>query len=151
MANQDKDAKRLRRADLLELLVEMGKENDALKAELAATHAELEERALKQEKAGTMAEAALALSEVFAAADAACVKFLEGVRYAYGAKESEAQKDAERIVAAAKEEARLVAALAEEHAERLERKARKKARKIVLAAKIEAESIRKEARKEACE
>lgn len=151
MANQEKDVKRLRRADLLELLVEMSKENDALKEELAAARAELDERALKMEHVGTMAEASLALGDVFAAADAACVQYLEGVRLAYGEKDAEAQTDAlaeaERIVAAAKEEARILVALAEENAEKAERKAHKRARKIIAAAKIEAGEIRDEARR----
>ena len=77
----NRDVRKLRRADLLELLAQMARENERLKAELDQAKKELENRTVKMERAGTLAEAALALSGVFEAADAACAQYLENVRY----------------------------------------------------------------------
>lgn len=83
MEKQPKDLRKLNRVELLELLVELSRENDRLKEELDAAKQELADRTLKLESAGTMAEAALALNGVFAAVDAACVQYLESVEAKY--------------------------------------------------------------------
>lgn len=80
MSDQNRDIKKLRRADLLELLVDMSKENDRLKAELELAHQELATRSIKMEKAGSLAEAALMLNGIFEAADAACAQYVESMQ-----------------------------------------------------------------------
>lgn len=57
----DRELRRLGRRDLLELLVALGHERDALKAEL-------ENRQLKIDRAGSIAEAALQVNGVFESA-----------------------------------------------------------------------------------
>lgn len=66
-----KDLRKLSKTELLELLVEQGRENLALRARLEAAEAELEKRRLTMEESGSIAEAALKLSGVFEAAQKA--------------------------------------------------------------------------------
>ena len=88
-----KDLRKLSKTELLELLVEQGRENLALRARLEAAEAELEKRRLAMEESGSIAEAALKLSGVFEAAQKAvdiyrencereCAELLEKARQA---------------------------------------------------------------------
>lgn len=113
----DRELRRLSRRDLLELLIAQGRERDSLQAELEAqrqayearleetrttlqaqldaARAALENQRLEMENAGSLAEAALALNGVFAAADAAAQQYLETIRRRSEALESEcAQREA---------------------------------------------------------
>lgn len=117
----DKELKRLNRAELLELLLEQMRENERLKAENAGQAAELEERRLKMDRCGTLAEAALQLNSVFANADAAAAQYLENIREASDRADSacgtliaEAKARAGRIVEEAKERAAAIETEAEE-------------------------------------
>ena len=76
----DRELKKLRRADLLEILVEQSREIEQLKAELEETRKELDNRMIIIEKAGSLAEAALQLNHIFEAADAAARQYLENVK-----------------------------------------------------------------------
>lgn len=76
----DKELKRLSRAELLELLIGQMRENQRLEEELAAANAALQDRTIVIEQAGSIAEAALQLNGVFAAAEAAAAQYLENVR-----------------------------------------------------------------------
>lgn len=76
----EKELKRLRRVDLLELLLEQSQENERLRRELAQAQAQLEDRAIRIESSGSLAEASLALSGVFDAAQQACELYLENIR-----------------------------------------------------------------------
>ena len=93
----DRELRRLGRRDLLELLVALGHERDALKAEL-------ENRQLKIDRAGSIAEAALQVNGVFESAQAAAELYLDNVRERTerveeicAQREAAAQADAERI------------------------------------------------------
>ena len=66
-----KDLRRLSKTELLELLVEQGRENLALRARLEAAEAELAQRRLAIAESGSIAEAALKLSGIFEAAQRA--------------------------------------------------------------------------------
>lgn len=76
----DQELRRLRRKDLLELLITQGQERDALQAELEQAKAALRERQLHVSEAGSIAEAALQLNGVFEAAQAASQQYLENIR-----------------------------------------------------------------------
>ncbi|MGN0794426.1 MAG: hypothetical protein ACI4MG_08165 [Aristaeellaceae bacterium] len=67
----DKDFRRLSKTDLLELLIEQGRENLALKARLEEAEAELAQRKLQIKESGSIAEAALKLTGVFESAQKA--------------------------------------------------------------------------------
>lgn len=76
----DKELRRLRRRELLELLIVQTDENEKLKKELSRAQAELNNRRIAIECAGSLAEAALQLNGVFEAADRAAKQYLENVR-----------------------------------------------------------------------
>lgn len=76
----ENELRKLSRIDLLELLLEKSRENEKLQEELDSVKAQLAERNIKIEKAGSIAEAALALNGVFEAAQAAADQYLENLR-----------------------------------------------------------------------
>lgn len=76
----DKQLKKLKRPALLEILVAQNKENDALREEIASLKQQLEERNMQIERAGSIAEAALSINEVFAKAQEAAELYLENVK-----------------------------------------------------------------------
>lgn len=76
----EKELHRLSRRELLEMLIARTMENERLKEELQQARKELSGRQLIQERAGSMAEAALRLNGVFEAADRAAWQYLENTR-----------------------------------------------------------------------
>lgn len=76
----DKELRRLSRAELLKMLLAQTEENQKLKKQLQEAKDALAERQIAIDNAGTLAEAALALNGVFAAADEAARQYLENVR-----------------------------------------------------------------------
>ena len=76
----DKDLRRLSRSELLEMLIAQTEENRQLKIRLERAEAQLRDRRIAVEKAGSLAEAALQLNRVFEAADKAAQQYLENVR-----------------------------------------------------------------------
>ncbi len=76
------DLRKLKRADLLEILVEQGRELERLRHELALAQAELEDRRIRIDNCGSIAEAALQLNGVFEAAQAAADQYLASVKMA---------------------------------------------------------------------
>lgn len=76
----EKELRRLSRADLLELLVAQGKETQALRQQLEEAQAALRQREIELEQAGSIAEAALRLNDVFGAAQQAADQYLENIR-----------------------------------------------------------------------
>ena len=81
-----KELKRMNRAELLELLIAQMEENERLEARLDEAEAQLQNRQLVMDHAGSIAEAALALNGVFEAAEAAAQQYLESVRNQEAAK-----------------------------------------------------------------
>lgn len=76
----ERELKRLRRADLLELFLEERRENEQLRRELEEVRGQLADRNIRAERFGSLAEAALALSGVFESAQEACDLYLENIR-----------------------------------------------------------------------
>ena len=76
----DKQLKRLSRRDLLEMLLEISKENEQLKSENRQLKEKLENRKIELENCGSLAEAALKLNDIFRAADRACRQYIENIR-----------------------------------------------------------------------
>lgn len=76
----DKELRRLKRSELLEMLIAQTEENHQLKIRLEQAEAQLRDRKIAVEKAGSLAEAALQLNHVFEAADRAAQQYLENVR-----------------------------------------------------------------------
>jgi nicotinic acid phosphoribosyltransferase len=76
----DKELARLGRRELLELLIQQSKDMAQLQQELDEAKAQLARRDIAIESCGTMAEAALKLSGIFEAADAAAAQYLENIK-----------------------------------------------------------------------
>lgn len=76
----DKELRRMSRKELLEMLITQMQENKKLKEELAQAKKELDERTIILDEAGSIAEAALKLNEIFEAADRAAKQYLDSVR-----------------------------------------------------------------------
>lgn len=127
-AMTDEELRKLKRADLLELLVAQGKENEALQEKLRQAEAALWDRQIQLDEAGNIAEAALRLSGVFEAAQKASDQYLESIRKKHEETESrctqleetsraraeqleqESKAQADRLVAEAEEKARALTA-----------------------------------------
>ena len=75
-----RNLKRLRRRDLLELLINLSKENEVLREKNQELEAQLSRRDIAVSEAGTLAEAALMLNGVFQAAQAACDQYIENMQ-----------------------------------------------------------------------
>ncbi len=76
----DKELRRLNRADMMQMILDLTRENESLRNELRETKAELENREIEISESGTLAEAALKLSGIFEAADVACMLYVENMR-----------------------------------------------------------------------
>ena len=72
--------RKLSKLQLLELLAQQEKELQALRKELAEKNAALEDRRIQIENAGSIAEAALKINEVFEAAQKAADQYLESLK-----------------------------------------------------------------------
>lgn len=66
----DRELRRMHRAELIEIIYALKQSEDQLKAQNAALTAQLQDRQLRLESAGSIAQAALELNNVFAAAQA---------------------------------------------------------------------------------
>ena len=76
----DKELRRLSRSELLEMLIAQTEENSQLKIRLKQAEAQLRDRRIEIDKAGSLAEAALSLNGVFQAAEAAAQQYLENIQ-----------------------------------------------------------------------
>lgn len=76
----DRELRRLSRSELLEMMISLTEENEKLKLRLEQVEAQLQDRRIMIDKAGSIAEAALRLNNVFEAAERAAQQYLENVR-----------------------------------------------------------------------
>lgn len=89
--------RKLRRADLLEMLIEQGKEVEALRAQVEELQEKLDKKTIRLEQAGNIAEAALELNGVFEAAQAAARQYLESVQEMKGSQNRDAGEKTEHM------------------------------------------------------
>lgn len=97
-----KELKRLSRGDLLEMLLDLSKENDRLRKRLEIVNKELEDKKLRIENSGSLAEAALQLNGIFEAAQAACDQYTQNVRQRCEQMEAETKARCEQMLAQSK-------------------------------------------------
>lgn len=76
---QGNDIRHLKRAELLELLIEQSKEVEELRRQVSLLQQQLEDRTIRMEKTGTLAEASLALTDIFKAADEAASQYISSI------------------------------------------------------------------------
>ena len=86
----DKELKKLKRAELLQLLLTQSREIDRLRAELEEVNQKLNERNLSLDNCGSIAEAAMSIHNIFEEAQNAADLYLDNVK-----------RKAEEILAAA--------------------------------------------------
>ena len=109
----DKELKRLSRTELLELLIEQTKESERLQAELDITRQALEDRRLRVNEIGNLAQAAMEINGVLEAAQAAAQQYLDNI----AAMEEETRRKCEQILRAAVLEARRIRGASEDTSE----------------------------------
>lgn len=102
----NEELRKLKRGDLLELLIAQVKETEALQERLAQAEAELENRQIRLDEAGNIAQAALQINGIFEAAQAAADQYLDSVReqnrdveVLCARREKEAQEKADHMIA----------------------------------------------------
>lgn len=76
----EQELRKLKRADLIELLINQVKENDYLSKQNAKLSKMLEDREIMIDNAGSIAEAAIAINNVFNDAQAAADQYLENMK-----------------------------------------------------------------------
>lgn len=102
----DKELRKLGRSDLLQMLLDQGRELRDLKEKYAAAEAALADRTIRMDQAGSIAEAALQLNGVFEAAQEACRQYTDSIALlsqqqeeAISQRETESREKADRLLA----------------------------------------------------
>lgn len=102
---KSKDLKKLNRTELIEIIYQLKKSEQELQVQVDSLQKRLNSRNLKIANVGTLADAALSLSDIFASAQNAADMYLEEIRKKHEAADDEctkliskAQKEAEEIV-----------------------------------------------------
>ncbi|MBQ8975462.1 MAG: hypothetical protein IJ072_07070 [Oscillospiraceae bacterium] len=119
----ERELRRLSRADLLEILVRQGERIQTLESELAQARAGLENREIKLREVGSIAEASLRLNDVFNAAEKAAKQYLDNVKAvsdrqeeALAKREADSKAQAAKIILDAKREAEMIISAAKRRA-----------------------------------
>lgn len=77
---ENKDLGRLKKKELLEIMLRQGEEIDALRAEVAELKEKLEDREIEFSRIGSIAEASLAVTRIFEEADEAAKIYLTNLK-----------------------------------------------------------------------
>ena len=116
----EQELKKMNRQELRELLASVSKENEALRARIEQLEVLLEDRTIVKDKAGSIAEAALQLNDVFGSAQKAADQYLSNVcsheQYCL-TRRTTVEQEADFILAAAEEQAEQLRVRAEKEAE----------------------------------
>ncbi|MCD7905589.1 MAG: DNA repair protein [Clostridiales bacterium] len=90
----DKRLKKLKREELLEMLLEQTKRAEELEAQLEQAKKALEDKQLTISEAGSIAEASLRLNNIFLSAQEAADQYLENIKGLQNRFEAENKKEA---------------------------------------------------------
>lgn len=85
----ENELRKLKRVDLLEMLLEQSQELERVKAQLERAESELRSRKILLDNAGSIAEAAMQLNDIFTVAQKTADQYLENIRRLH--EESQAQ------------------------------------------------------------
>ena len=118
----DRELRRMHRAELIEIIYALKQSEDQLKAQNAALTAQLQDRQLRLESAGSIAQAALELNNVFAAAQAAADDYLHSVQ----ASLADTNATAANTLSQARSEAKRILEQAQADADSLKAQAQKR-------------------------
>ncbi len=129
----EKELRKLKRNELLEIMTEQAQRIDEQTAKKEELQKRLDDWTIKMEEAGSIAEAALSLSNVFASAQSAADEYLKGIRE----KEEQCALELEK----ARQKAQETVEAAKKRADEIEASACQKAQGIIDTAKVHAEEI----------
>ncbi len=122
----DRELRKLRRSDLLELLIQQDEEMEALKDKLADAERRLKLRKIAIDTAGSIAAASVSISGVFEAAQDAAARYLENVEEMSVRQEEEcarmaeqSRREAEALLKETKERCRKMEEEARRHCEEM--------------------------------
>lgn len=107
----DKELRRLSRSELIDIIYELQKQNQQKDAAYQELQNELEKKTLILSEAGSIAEAALQINDVFKAAQAAADQYVLSVEAMSGETEktiAEAKLEHDRIIREAEEKAKKI-------------------------------------------
>ena len=121
----EKELRRMSREELVEIIYAMQQKQQQLEQQNQALQAKLDERTVKWEQAGSLAEAALSLNHVFESAQAAADQYVESIK----AGEADAQAKADEITAQARKDANQLLADTRRQADAILNQANKEADK----------------------
>ena len=76
----EKELHKLKRGELLEMMLAQSREIDALRARVSELEEKLADREIRIRESGSIAEAALKINGIFEAAQAAADQYMENVR-----------------------------------------------------------------------
>lgn len=101
----EKELLKLKRSEMLEIMLAQSREIDELRKELEETRAKLEDRRIKTRKAGSLAEASLQLTNIFEEAQKAADLYVENIRRRALQKEARLEQNKESNTETRREQA----------------------------------------------
>lgn len=122
-----KELKHMSRSELLEMLIALTEENNSLNSRLNEAEAQLQNRYINLEKAGTLAEAVFLLNGVVESAEKAAEQYLENIKDLSGRQEEICRQMEEE----ARQKADAIIAEAEEYSRNLRAKTKKYCKKLI--------------------
>ncbi len=96
----DRDLRHLGKRDLIEIIYELKKIEEELNSQVADLSAKIEDRQIKLNEAGSIAEAAISVSNIFSVAQSAADEYLSAIQ--------NSTENADKIVAEAEEKAKSI-------------------------------------------
>ena len=123
----DKELQKMKRIELLEMLVEQSKQVEDLQKQVNKLEKELKSREIMMDQAGNIAEASLMLNGVFDAAQAAAQQYLENIQNLSGRQ----QKVCEKLEQETREKCELLAKETVERCSLLEKETEEKCKSML--------------------
>lgn len=141
----EKELRKMNRTELIEIIYALQQNEKSLRRENEDLHEQLEDKTIRLEKSGSIAEAALGLNHIFEDAEKAARQYLASVKEANGPAELQAQT----ILANATKKAEALTKQAEKECAAKLQAADRECEEKLTAAETEAEAIVEEAKEAA--
>ena len=148
----EKELRRMSRPELIEIIYELKSNEESLQKKNAHLEEQLNDRTIQISEAGSIAEAALQLNDIFSTAQIAADDYLTSIKAANVSMEEEqkaAAKEAERVVAEAQAQAEQIVAEANAEAARIMTMAKEKADNTLSEAEAASQHMTDTAQKKA--
>ena len=148
----EKESRRMSRPELIEIIYALKSNEESLQKKNAHLEEQLNDRTIQISEAGSIAEAALQLNDIFSTAQIAADDYLTSIKAANVSMEEEqkaAAKEAERVVAEAQAQAEQIVAEANAEAARIMTMAKEKADNTLSEAEAASQHMTDTAQKKA--